>query len=403
MTTNLEIKNAKPKDKEYSINVATGLSVLIKPSGNKLWRFRYSFSGKRCLISLGKYPQVSMKEAKAKQREYLDMLDKGINPSTYKQTQKIKLATERDFKSVAFEWHKRHYKDKNQRHADLVMVRLEKYLFPKIGRLPIDQIEAPMLFNLVEHIQDLGYVETGKRVNSCCSMIFRYGVAKGYCTRDITQDYRGMLKNSVHKHMPTLTEESEIGELLADIENYHGTEIIRTAMMISAYVFVRPSELAQSEWAFLDFEKSQWIIPARLMKMNRDHLIPFPTQVGDLLKSLYPITGTSKFIFPKGNDFNKPLHSETVNKTLRKVEGGKYIGRMVSHGFRGMASTILNENKLTADVQFGTDEIELQLAHVESNRVRGAYNHAEYLESRRAMMQWYADYLDNLRNSYKSS
>ncbi len=403
MTTNIEIKNAKPKEKEYTIKVATGLSILVKPSGNKLWRFRYSFSGKRCLISLGKYPQISMKGAKAKQREYLDMLDKGVNPSTHKQKQKAKLATEKDFKSVAYEWHKRHYKDKNEHHAKMVMVRLEKYLFPKVGRLPINQIEAPMLFSLVEKIQDLGFIETGKRVNSCCSMIFRYGVAKGYCSRDITQDYKGMLKTPVHKNMPTLTDEAEIGELLYDIENYNGTKIVKTAILISAYLFVRPSELAQSEWSFLDFEKSQWVIPARLMKMRRDHLIPFPRQVGELLRALYPITGTSKYIFPKGNNYEKHLHSETVNKTLRKLEGGKYIGRMVSHGFRGMASTILNENKLTADTPFGTDEIELQLAHVESNKVRGAYNHAEYLESRRAMMQWYADYLDNLRNTYKSS
>lgn len=194
MTTNIEIQTAKPQNKDYTINIDTGLSILVKTSGSKLWRFRYSFAGKRCLVSLGKYPQVSMKDAKAKQREYLDLLDKGINPSTHKQIQKIKTATKQDFRSVAFEWHTRHYKDKNERYSKLVIQRLEKYIFPKVGRLPIGEIEAPMMFNLVERIQDKGYITTGKCVNSICSMIFRYGVARGLCKRDVTQDYRGMLK-----------------------------------------------------------------------------------------------------------------------------------------------------------------------------------------------------------------
>ncbi len=401
MTTNITIKNAKPKDKEYTITVSTGLSVLVKPSGNKLWRFRYSFLGKRCLISLGKYPQVSMKEAKAKQREYLDLLDKGINPSAHKQTQKVKLATEKSFKTVALEWHSKHYT--NPKTIKASKLRLEKYLFPVIGKIPINTIKPSMLFNLIEQVQEKGYIETGKRLNTYCSLIFRYGVAKGYCSRDITQDYKGMLKSPSAKHMATLTVSNEIGEFLFDAENYHGNIITKTALIISSYIFIRPSELAHSEWSFIDFENSLWQIPAHLMKKKREHIIPFPLQVKELLQELHPIIGNSKYIFPSPTNDEKPMHSETVNKAIRRIENGKYVGRLVAHGFRGMASTILNENKLTADTLFGTDEIELQLAHVESNKVRGAYNHAEYLDSRRAMMQWYADYLDNLRNTYKSS
>ena len=249
-----------------------------------------------------------------------------------------------------------------------------------------------MLFNLIEAIQDQGYIETGKRVNSCCSMIFRYGVAKGYCTRDVTQDYKGMLKSVKSKHMPTLTDAEEIGELLRDMRSYHGTTIVKTALLVSAYIFVRPSELANSKWEYIDFEQSHWLIPAKLMKMKRYHLIPFPKQVETLLKELQPITGESEYIFPNGKDHAKPMHSETVNKTLRGIQGGKYINRMVSHGFRAMASTILNENKFRGDI------IEKQLAHQERNSVRSAYNHAEYLEERIEMMQWYADYLDRLKN-----
>ncbi len=235
MATNIEIKNAKPKNNDYTINVDAGLSFLVKATGSKLWRFRYSFSKKRCMVSLGKYPQISMKQAKAKQREYMDMLEQGINPSAHKQTQKIKLATERPFREVVLDWHAKHYQHSNDRHNKLVLRRLEIYLFPLVGKIPLKDIEAPMLFNIIESIQDLGYVETGKRVNSCCSMIFRYGVAKGYCNRDVTQDYRGMLKNAKTKHMPTLTDEDNIGELLRDMGEYHGTIIVKSALLILLY------------------------------------------------------------------------------------------------------------------------------------------------------------------------
>ena len=342
MATNIEIKNAKPKEKDYTINVDAGLSLLVKATGSKLWRFRYSFSKKRCMVSLGKYPQISMKQAKAKQREFMDMLEQGINPSTHKQTQKIKLATERPFREVALDWHAKHYQHSNDRHNKLVLRRLEKYLFPLVGKIPLKDIEAPMLFNIIESIQDLGYVETGKRVNSCCSMIFRYGVAKGYCIRDVTQDYKGMLKTAKTKHMPTLTDEDDIGELLRDMDEYHGTIIVKSALLISAYIFVRPSELAHSRWEYIDFESSEWLIPAKYMKMRRDHLIPFPTQVKAILESLLPISGDGEYIFPNEKDPNQPMNSETVNKTLRRIKKGKYIGRMVSHGFRGMASTTGN-------------------------------------------------------------
>lgn len=391
MATNFEIKNAKPQGRNYTINVDAGLSLLVKTTGSKLWRFRYSFAKKRCMLSLGKYPQISMKEAKAKQREYMDMLDKGINPSSYKQSQKIKLSTKKPFREVALAWHSKHYQHSNDRHNKLVLRRLEKYIFPLIGKIALKDIEAPMLFNIIESIQDLGYIETGKRVNSSCSMIFRYGVAKGYCNRDITQDYKGMLKSAKTKNMPTLTDEDDIAELLKDIDEYNGTIIIKSALLISAYIFVRPSELSQSKWEYINFDTNQWIIPAKYMKMRRDHLIPFPKQVKTILEKLLPITGDGEYIFPNGRDQSQPIHSETVNKTLRRIKKGKYIGRMVSHGFRGMASTILNENKFRSDV------IEKQLAHQERNQVRGAYNRAEYLEERTEIMQWYADYLDKLR------
>ena len=339
MATDFEIKNAKPKEKDYTINVVEGLSVLVKKTGSKLWRYRYSYANKRCMISLGKYPQITLKQAKSKHRQYLDMLEDGVNPSTHKHIQKHNLSSERTLTEVAKEWYKKRYKTGHFKESRMVLGRLERYIYPVLGKLPIKQIEPPMLFNMIEAIQEQGKIETGKRVNSYCSMIFRFGVAKGYCDRDMTQDYRGMLKSKKPEHMPTLTEPDEIGEFLNDIENHQGTHQVKYALKISAYIFTRPSELAKSKWEYIDFEKSHWIIPAEHMKMKRDHLIPFPKQVKKLLQLLLPITGHNTYIFPsdKPHDIDQPMHSETVNKAIRRLEGGKYVGRIVSHGFRGMA------------------------------------------------------------------
>ncbi len=390
MITDIQIRNAKPKPSDYTINVDKGLSLLVKTKGSKLWRFRYSFAGKRCMISVGKYPQVSIKLARTRLQEYQELLAEGINPSAQKKIDKIQQSTDKTFSEVALEWHTRHYVQKNDRHKQLVLRRLEKYIFPDIGKILIADIEAPMLFNLVESIQELGHIETGKRVNGICSLVFRYGVAKGYCTRDVTQDYRGMLKSIKSTHLPTLTDAHEIGELMCDIKAYPGKVIVKSAIMISPYIFVRPSELALSKWEFIDFENSHWLIPAEFMKMNRDHLIPFPSQVKAILEALYPVTCDSEYIFPSDRDNARHMNTETVNHTLKRIKDAKYKGRIVSHGFRSMASTILNEHKFRSDV------IEKQLAHQENNKIRDAYNHAEYLEERTEMMQWYADHLDTL-------
>lgn len=391
MITDIQLKNSKPKDTDYTITVDKGLSLLVKATGSKLWRFRYTYRNKRNMISMGKYPQVTMKQARTQLEQYQELLNQDINPATYKKTKTSEKKAEKTFKEVALEWHRKKYKGVQSRYNDLVIARLENHAFPVIGNVPIKSIDAPMMYNLIEAVQDTGKIQTGKRVNGICSMIFRHGVVKGYCTRDVTQDYKGQIETAKSKHLPTLTNTDEIAEFLQDIQNYNGKIISKTALQISPYVFLRPGELALSKWEFIDFEKNHWLIPAECMKMNREHLVPFPKQVRKLLRLLQAVTGESEYIFPSEKDSTKTMNSETVNKAIRRMENGKYIGRMVSHGFRGMASTILNENKFRSDV------IERQLAHVEHNEVRGAYNHAEYLEERTEMMQWYADYLDSLK------
>lgn len=391
MITDIQLKNAKPKEKDYTIKVDQGLTLLVTKSGSKLWRFRYTYFGKRNHMSLGQYPQVTIRKARNELQKCLDMLAEGLNPSDQKKKQTEDKKAEKSFREVAYEWHKKFYQDKSKRYSKLVIARLENHAFPTIGHLPIKSITAPTMFNMIEAIQDSGNIVTGKRVNGICSMVFRYSVVKGYSNRDVTADYKNMLKSAKSKHLPTLTEPEEIAELLKDIGAYSGKYIVKVALKISPYVFLRPSELAASKWEYIDFEKCHWIIPAEHMKMNRDHLIPFPEQVKKLLKELHQVTGESNYIFPNEKDSTKPMHSETVNKAIRRIENGKYVGRMVSHGFRGMASTILNESG-----RFRSDVIEKQLAHQEGNQVRGAYNHAEYLEERTKMMQWYADVLEKI-------
>jgi len=391
MVTDITLRNAKPKEKDYTINVDRGLTLLVKKTGGKLWRFRYTFHKKRNLISVGKYPQVSLRDARDTLQKYLNLLDDGVNPSSYKKGIMEQKKAEKSFKDVAIEWLENKYRGKNQKYREITFSRLENYVYPVIGDASIKHIKAPTVYNLLEEIQLAGKVATGLKINTIISMIFRYGVAKGYCDRDITQDYKGTLDTSRSKHLPALTEPSDIAELLKDIQNYEGSFTVTTALKISPYVFLRPRELAISKWEFIDFEKGHWLIPAECMKMNRDHLIPMPTQVIELLQSIYPVTGHGEYIFPSERKLDKTMNPESVNKAIRRIDNGKYIGRMVAHGFRGMASTTLNESG-----KFRSDVIEKQLAHQEGNKVRGAYNHAEYLEERTAMMQWYGDYLDVL-------
>ncbi len=351
MVTDITLRNAKPKEKDYTINVDRGLSLLVKKTGGKLWRFRYTFNKKRSLISVGKYPQVSLRGARDTLQKYLDLLDDGINPSSYKKGKVEQKKAEKSFRDVAIDWLENKYRGKNQKYREITFSRLENYVYPVIGDASIKHIKAPTVYNLLEEIQLAGKVATGLKVNTIISMIFRYGVAKGHCDRDITQDYKGTLDTSRSKHLPTLTEPSDIAELLKDIQNYEGSFTVTTALKISPYVFLRPRELAISKWEFIDFDKGLWLIPAEYMKMNRDHLIPMPVQVIELLQSLYPVTGHGDYIFPSERKLDKTMNPESVNKAIRRIDNGKYIGRMVAHGFRGMASTILNESgKFRSDV-----------------------------------------------------
>ncbi len=263
-------------------------------------------------------------------------------------------------------------------------------MYPWLGDSTINDIQPKDVLRVLRRVEDRGAAEAGHRIRQHCSAVFRYAVASGYADRDPTQDLRGALLPTKPKHYASITDAKKIGELLRAIDAYKGQLVTRCALTLTALTFVRPGELRKAEWAEFDLENAEWRIPAEKMKMDRPHIVPFSEQALDVLKEIQPLTSDGRFVFPGIRSQQRPMSENTVTAALR---GMGYTGdEITAHGFRSMASTRLNE------MGWNRDAIERQLAHIEGNAVRAAYNYAEHLEERRRMMQAWADYLDGLRN-----
>lgn len=387
MLTNTKIKAAKAKDKNYNLSDTDGLFLLITPKNKKLWRYRYTFNRKRNCISLGSYPSTSLAEARTLRNEYEKNIEKGISPIIAKQQEKQRQAY--TFTQLLMEWHEYHYKDLSRSTSNRALRNLETYLTPWLGSMSITDITPPILLQCLRRVESTGKLETASKLKQLCGQAFRYGVANGHCERDITQDLRGALKTKPAKHMPTLSSPQEVSKLLQDIERYSGSFIVKSALMLSPFVFVRPKELSTAKWADINFDTKEWLIPAENMKMNAPHLIPLCKQAIEILRELHPLTGSGTYVFQGVRKPTDPMNSASVNAALKRLG---YKGKIVSHGFRGMASTMLNEHGFRYDV------IERQLAHQERNAVRNAYNHAQYINERKEMMVWWGNYLEHLKN-----
>lgn len=385
--TATQIKNAKPKDKDFSLNDSAGLSLLIKTNGSKLWRYRKTINGKPVLRSLGSYPEVSLAQAREKATEFNKLFAAGVDP-----LQQEREEAEREgntFKKVAIEWHGKKLKTWTPDHAKRILRGLETNIFPWLGDNKIDSIKPRELLQSLRRMEERGIHETAHRELSTCGQIFRYGVASGYCERDISADLRGALVPVKHVHHASITKPQEMGELLRSIDAYKGTHIVRCALRLAPLFFVRPGELRHAEWNEFNFEAAEWRIPANKMKSGALHVVPLSTQALDLLQNeLQPLTGSGRYLFP-GRTSASPMSENTLNKALRSM--GYANDTMTSHGFRSMASTNLNE------MGWNRDAIERQLAHAERDEVRAAYNYADHLPERRKMMQEWADYLDSLK------
>ena len=390
--TELGVKSAKPRDKEYMLGDGHGLWLLVKPDGKKYWRLRYWVGDKERKISLGVYPIVGLKDARAKRDELFKMRDKGNDPAEV-------LNAKKDAENLSFEFIARDWINKQlegvttKRHIRAVRNRLRDYVFPKLGDKNIKEITAPQILDILRHIEEQEKIYTAHQVSQYCSRVFRYAIATGRAERDPVADLRGALKPSKTKHRAAIIDVEKIKQLLLAMKNFTGTEAVRAALWFSAYTFCRPGEIRQAEWSEINFDACEWRIPAEKMKMRRQHIVPLAPQVIKLLKDLQQVTGRGRYIFPnlRSNKGTQPMSSNAVLYAIRRM--GFSNEEMTAHGFRGMASTRLNEMGWPPDV------IERQLAHVEQNSVRAAYDHAEYLSERRKMMQAWADYLDELAKS----
>ena len=387
------IRNAKPQDKPVKLFDGGGLFMLITPAGGKLWRLKYRFNGKEKLLSLGAYPAVTLLDARRRREEAKTQLAQEIDPGAHKQAAKAatRAESENAFEIVAREWFAKNKGSWVDTHAEKIIRRLENYIFPIIGKKPIHQVTAPELLKALREVETRGIPDVAHRALQNCSRIFRYAIATGRAERDTAADLRGALVPVKSENLASIIEPRAIGALLRDIDAYSGNIIVRAALRMAPYVFVRPGELRRAEWAEFNLAGAEWRIPAARMKMRQVHIVPLARQVICILEDLQAYTGGGRFLFPSMRASTAPISDVTMLAGLRRL--GYTKEQMCVHGFRSMASTLLNEQG------YNRDWIERQLAHGERNSIRAAYNYAEYLPERRRMMQKWADYLDELRNT----
>ena len=389
--TDVKIRNAKPTRKAQRLWDSGGLYLEVSPAGGKLWRFKYRIHGKEKLLGLGKWDTVSLREARELRDECKKVLAKGLDPSAVRKKVKREASyrAANSFEAVAREWYRKQEKVWVPHHAADVLRRLEANLFGELGGMPIAEITPPDLLAAVRKIEHRGAHDLAHRVLQVASQVFRYGVATGRCERDPAPDLRGALTPHRSKNQAAVKPE-EVPELLRAIDDYAqiGDRQTSLALRLLALTFVRTGELIGAEW--LEFELAGetpvWIVPAQRMKMRSEHVVPLSRQAVTVLRQLRSLAGESRYVLP-GRNSDKPISNNTMLFALYRLG---YKRRMTGHGFRAIASTLLNESGFRADV------IERQLAHCERNDVRGAYNRAEYLPERRTMMQQYADMLDAL-------
>ena len=388
--TDTQIKQFKPQAKTKKLYDERGLYLEVAPSGGKWWRLKYRFNGKEKRISLGVYPDVTLKEARARRDEAKIQLSNGIDPSVYRKQQKQDYIDEHvnTFGTIAQEWFAKHKDQWTKGYADRTRSRLERDVMPWLGTLPINAITAPELLKTVRRIDDRGARETAHRVLNICSHIFRYAVATGAMDRDITTDLKGAIPPARGKHFAAVVEPHRIGELLRMFDDYRGSLVVRCALRLAPLVFVRPGELRQAKWADIDLDTAQWSY--LVTKTQTPHIVPLAEQAIDILKEIHPLTGNDIYVFPSQRSNKRPMSDNAILAALRRMGIAK--DEMSGHGFRAMARTILDEV-----LHVRPDYIEHQLAHAVRDPNGRAYNRTKHLQERRNMMQLWADYLDKLK------
>lgn len=388
----LKIRALKPKDKPFKVYDEHGLYLQITAAGGKCWRFKYRFSGKERLLSLGTYPTISLATARDKRDQARKLLAStpAIDPSDVKRSVRLQttINLKNTFQIWANKWWDHWHIDKSPRHADYVKRRLESDVYPIIGGMPINEINAHDIVDTIKKISERGAFDIAKRAHQTIGQIFRFAIAHGkesQASRNPAADIKPSdIVQSRKKQNFARVDIKEFPKLLRAMENSTCHPITRLAVKLMSLTFVRTSELIGAEWSEIDFDTKQWRIPASRMKMDTQHIVPLAKQSIQALETLKELTGHTKFLFPNQLDENKVMSNNTILKALDIIG---YKHRMTGHGFRGVASTALHE------LGFEHQHIELQLAHQERNSVSAAYNHALYIKQRTEMMQCWADYI----------
>ncbi|KAB7681236.1 tyrosine-type recombinase/integrase [Plesiomonas shigelloides] len=388
LLSDLAIRRSKPKAKPYTLNDGNGLSLLIEPNGSKGWRLRYRFAGKPKMLSLGVYPDVSLSDARTARDEAKRLIANGINPSEVRKAQKRELESKccNTFENITREWYEKRRDRWSVLYAKEMLDTFERDVFPYIGSRPISEIKPMELLAVLSILNDRGATEKLRKVRQRCGEVFRYAIITGRAEYNPAPDLASAFAPHKKEHYAYLAA-GELPEFFRIFKTYTGSQIVKLAMRLLILTGVRPGELRQAEWHEIDFDNRLWEIPKERMKMRRPHCVPLPKQAISILEELKSMTGQYRFVFPGRLDHCKPMSAMAMNVLIRRIG---YAGRVTGHGFRHTMSTILHERG------YNSAWIETQLAHVDKNSIRGAYNHAQYLDSRRDMLQWYADYLDSL-------
>ena len=392
--TDTAIKALKPKSKPYREFDSGGLYLEVAPSGGKWWRLKYRFQGKEKRISLGVYPAIGLKDARARRDEAKELLAKGVDPGERKKEEKaaVEAATldaSLTFEVVAREWYAKKTVTLTPGYRKQLLARLETLLFPYIGETRLSALEPADILKAIRHTEKRGHIETAHRLAQIAGQICRYARLAGYVKHDIVSRLSEALPPVQTKHFAAITDPVEIGHLLRAIDEYQGDVSVSYALRIIPYVFVRSGELRAAEWDEINLDASEWVIPAGRMKMRRPHIVPLAPQVVQRFTELKAITGIGRYLFPSPFSAGRCISDVGLLNALRRMGYSK--GTMTIHGFRSMASTLLNEQGYRPDV------IEAQLSHGDKNLIRAAYNRAEYLPERRQMLEEWANYLDGLR------
>jgi len=397
------VENAKAKDKKYKLSDGGGLFLLVNTNGSKLWRLNYRLNNKSKEYAIGTYKDYSLEEARQERSKLRKLVKQGIDINQLKKEQKnkqkrIEIKKENTFYTVSQKWYKSYKREVSENYYIRLGRSLDNYVYPFIKDIPIDEVKRTDIIEILEALKAKGIFETARRTKTLLNKIYKYAVTYDFTPHNIIADIetKTILGSQENKHYPTLTEPEDIRGLLLAIDDYNGDYTTKMALKFLPYVFVRSFNIRNAEWSEINFDTGLWIIPAKKMKTKIEFKLPLSNQAMEILKEVYKFSGNGKFVFPSGMYPNRALSDNTLISAFRRMGYSKK--EFVPHGFRAMFSTIAYEKANSKNGHGYTEEvIEALLAHKEANKIKKAYNRAKYQKPMRKLIQWYANYLDNLK------